>query len=341
MKKVLGILLKTVVPLALGVYLFWYFFHAMDEETLNKFYHSLSVANYGWILLSLLLSFFSLLSRAYRWRYLLEPLGYQTKFWNRYHALMIGYVMNLTIPRAGEATRSVMLQRSDGVPFANSFGTILAERVFDVIMLLSLALLASVLASDDFWYLKELIQSKFGSNASGSDSFPWFKVVFGGMLVIVIILFWFLRSLRVRLIGFFKKLLDGVLAVFKTRHPMAFIGHTLFIWLMYVTYFGICFLALPETGHIGFTGILLAFIAGSLGISFTNGGIGVFPLVVGSVIAFYLGNLPGSEAQGVGWAVGMLIWSSQTVMMIILGLLSFVLLPKNYTKDGEAVENKR
>ena len=92
---------KTVVPLGLGVYLVWYFFASMSPESKQFFYEAIRRANYGWIFLSLMLSFLAFALRAYRWKYVLEPLGYQTKFWNRYHALMIGYLMNLTIPRAG------------------------------------------------------------------------------------------------------------------------------------------------------------------------------------------------------------------------------------------------
>ena len=329
MKKVLGILLKTVVPLALGIYLFWYFFQRMDEATRKQFYHSLKTADYTWIILSVVLSVFALFSRAYRWKYLLEPLGYQTSFWNRYHALMIGYIMNLTIPRAGEATRSLMLQRSDNVPFASSFGTIVAERVFDVVMLGFVALIAFGLATDEFIYFKNLILNDYGKP---SDSgIPWVKISMLVAFLAVALVFFLMKSVRKKIIDFLRKMLDGVLGVFKTKHPFAFIGHTLLIWILYIVYFGICFQALPETSHLGMKPILLAFLAGSLGISFTNGGIGVFPLLVGAVISFYLKE---DTQQGVGWAIGMLIWSSQTILIILLGILSFFLLPKNYSKDG-------
>lgn len=340
MKKVAGILLKTVLPLVLGVYLIWFFFQSMDTEVKRFFYKSIREANYFWIFLSLLLSFFAYLSRAYRWRYLLEPMGYKTSFWNRYHAVMIGYIMNLTIPRAGEATRAGMLYRSDGVPFSKSFGTILAERVFDLIMLLSVAVLASVLGAKDFWNIKQLIEGSFPVGTESESKFQLIKWIIIGVFALVFVIVFAIKSIRQKIINFIKGLISGVLSVFKTKNPVGFIGHTLFIWFLYVFYFGICFFALPETSQVSSTGMLLAFLAGSLGITLTNGGIGVFPLVVGLVIEYYLKDQFGEQARGLGWALGMIIWSSQTFLVIVLGLLSFYLLPKNYSKDGDIRKNQ-
>ncbi|AEA42891.1 lysylphosphatidylglycerol synthase transmembrane domain-containing protein [Fluviicola taffensis] len=340
MKKVAGVLLKTVFPLVLGVYLIWFLFQSMDEEVKQYFYKALREANYFWVFLSLLLSFFALLSRAYRWKYLLEPMGYKTSFWNRYHAVVIGYIVNLTIPRAGEATRSGMLYRSDGVPFSKSFGTILAERVFDLIMLLIIAISASFIGAGDFWKIKELIEASFSSSPESSSIIQLIKWIVIGLFLLGFAIVFLVKKIRLKIIGFIKGLISGVLSVFKTKKPFSFLGHTLLIWILYIVYFGVCFLALPETSTMNSTGILLAFIAGSLGISLTNGGIGVFPLVVGLVVEYYLKDQYGSQAQGIGYALGMIIWSSQTLMIILLGLLSFYLLPKNYSKDGDIRENQ-
>jgi glycosyltransferase 2 family protein len=334
MKKIAGILLKTVLPLALGVYLIWYFFNSMEPAAKATFYKALREANYFWIFLSLLLSFFALLSRAYRWKYLLEPMGYKTSFWNRYHAIMIGYIVNLTIPRAGEASRAAMLYRSDGVPFSKSFGTILAERVFDLIMLLAVALIASIVGAGDFWKIKEMIEA-LGNDPESASKVQIVKWILVGVFGLAFAAVLLVKKLRQKVIGFIKGLFDGVLSVFKTKHPVAFIGHTLFIWILYVVYFAICFFALDETSKVPPTGMLLAFLAGSLGITLTNGGLGIFPIVVGLVIDYYLEAQYGDQVSGIGGALGMIIWSSQTLLIIVLGVISFFLLPKNYSKDGE------
>lgn len=324
-------ILKTVVPLGLGVYLVWYFFASMSPESKQFFYEAIRRANYGWIFLSLMLSFLAFALRAYRWKYVLEPLGYQTKFWNRYHALMIGYLMNLTIPRAGEATRSAMLYRSEGVPFTKSFGTIIGERAVDLVLLGSIALLTAWLGYEDFQGIFAQIKTQF---AGGKDKqFSWVLPTIGLLLLTTVILLWFLkRSVFFKILRFGKDVLAGVFSVFKSQNPVAYLIQSLGIWCLYILYFAIPFWSLPETSSFPLDGILLAFIAGSLGITFTNGGIGTFPLLVGLVVVWFLGDET-NNAQAVGNALGMLIWASQTLLVIVLGLISLLVVPKNFSKE--------
>ncbi|MCC6701304.1 MAG: flippase-like domain-containing protein [Fluviicola sp.] len=335
MKKSIGALLKIVLPLALGTYLIWYLFDSMNPEVKKAFYAAIYDANYWWILLSVFLSVFALFSRAYRWKYLLEPMGYETKFWHRFHALMIGYIVNLTIPRAGEASRAAMLFRSDGVPFSKSFGTILAERVVDVVLLLTVTLLTFYLTSADFIKIKTQIELSFSGSKGAQQSGTIVKWIIVALGVLGVVLVAVLPKLRSKVLEFVKGLIQGILSIFKTKHPFSFIAHTFFIWMLYVLYFCIPFLALDATAEVPFKGMLLAFVAGSVGISLTNGGLGVFPLVVGLVVEFYLSDKYGEQAKGLGYALGMIIWSSQTLLIILLGLLSFVLLPKNFSKNVE------
>lgn len=333
-------LLKIVLPLLLGVYLIWYFFDNMSEKELAGFYKALKNANYFWIFLSLILSFGAFLLRAYRWKYVLEPMGYKTKFWNRYHAMMIGYIVNLTIPRAGEASRAAMLFRSDGVPFSKSFGTILAERAVDLIMLASVAALTAILGYDNFVKIFDEIKTNFSPSENANNGFPWKIVIYGvlglGFLGLVALMT-FKKTLRNKIIGFVKDVFAGLFSIFKSKNPWAYLSQTVAIWVLYVVYFAIPFLSLEQTKDFPFEGILLAFIAGSLGITFTNGGIGSFPLLVGIAVAFFLGaNDPNASATGK--ALGMIIWISQTLFLIILGLLSLVMLPKNYNKEDVETE---
>jgi uncharacterized membrane protein YbhN (UPF0104 family) len=343
-KKTILTLVKTVLPLLLGVYLIWVFFTGMSEEAKLLFYKAIREANYFWIILSMILGFIAFLSRAYRWKYVLEPIGFNTKFWNRYHAVMIGYIMNLTIPRAGEASRSAMLYRSDGIPFSSSFGTIIAERAVDLVVLVSIAFLTAFLGYSDFLEIKSQIEIKFGgTNPNSTEGFPFKTVVFIGILLIGLIfcyLYIFKKSVRLKIINFSKDILVGLLSIFKLKQPLSYLFFTFVIWGSYVAMFALPFFALEETAQIPISGILLAFIAGSLGIMFTNGGIGTFPLLVGLVVAFYLRKdlTSDSDAQAIGNALGMLLWVSQTLIMILLGLISLILLPKNYSKKDESIK---
>ncbi|MCT4581941.1 MAG: flippase-like domain-containing protein [Flavobacteriales bacterium] len=331
MKSQLIRVLKIIIPLIIGVYLMWYFWDNMSEKDRESFFRALNEANYFWFFLSLIFSFLSHLSRAIRWRYMLEPLGYKTKLKNRYHSLMIGYIMNLLIPRAGEASRAGVLYQTEKVPFTKSFGTIIAERVFDLIMLGVVVLLALFFSYDD---LME-IASKNGlfnrESETGGIALGWIALVVFLVFCIAGILVWkFVPKVKEKLIGFIKDIVAGVFSVFKSNHPWRFLGHTLFIWTIYVSFFGLCFLSLESTKVVPFGGVLIGFIAGTLGIMFTNGGMGAYPMLVGMVITYYLGETLGEdEAKGVGNALGMMIWSTQTVMMIVLGLLSLLLVQRS------------
>jgi uncharacterized membrane protein YbhN (UPF0104 family) len=340
-RKVLFTTLKIVLPLLLGIYLIWVFFDGMSPKEEEAFYRAILNADYVWIFLSLILGVLSNFSRAYRWKYVLEPLGHKTSFWNRYHAVMIGYLVNLTIPRAGEASRSGMLYRSDGVPFSASFGTIIAERAVDAVVLLGIALLTAFMGLEDFMEIKHRIELEFfGDNRNTTAAGLEWKWLFYGIALIALVIFTYLfifkPTIRAKLLVFIKGVFDGVFSIFKSTQPLGYIFHTLFIWACYIVMFALPFQSLEQTSDVSFVGILLGFIAGSLVISFTNGGIGSYPLVVGLVVAFYIGKDYPKDAQAIGNALGMLVWVTQTLLMIILGLLSLWMLPNNFSKEDES-----
>jgi uncharacterized protein (TIRG00374 family) len=331
--------LKIIIPLLLGAYLVWYFFDNMDASGKKYFNIALRKADYRWIFLSLILSFIAFLSRAYRWKYMLEPMGYKTKFWNRYHSLMIGYIINLTIPRAGEASRSVMLHRSEGVPFSKSFGTIVAERAIDFVFLIIIASISAVIGIEDFKNIYLSIKNEFSGSVT-EDNSNTIKLIIVSFLVLsfvaILILLKRKPEIKTKLINFLKDIFAGVFSIFKCKNPISYLFHSIFIWVLYVFYFGICFYSLEETKDFPLSGILLGFVAGSLGVIFTNGGIGAVPILIGIVVEFVLKDkVP--EARAIGNALGMITWISQTLILIVLGLISLILLPKKY--DKEDVEN--
>ncbi len=327
-------ILKITLPLALGCFLIWYFFTSMSDEALAYFYKAIGRANYLWIIGALLLSTIAYFLRAWRWKYTLEPLGYKPSFKNRYHAMMIGYLVNMTIPRAGEASRAAMLYRSDKIPFAPAFGTIIAERAIDLIMLALVSLLTMFLAYDDFFEIFRQINAQFSDvkNPSAINLKFWLYTIvmlgFGiGMFLLIVY-----PKLRTKIVNFVRQVFAGIFSIFRCKNPFFFFFHTLLIWVLYVVYFGIAFYSMEETSDFPLEGILMGFIAGALGISFTNGGIGTFPFLVGLVIVFYLKDSD-PNAQAVGNALGMLIWVSQTLLLIFLGLISLISLPKNHAKE--------
>jgi len=338
-KKIISVI-KVVFPLAIGIYLTWHFYNAMDAPTKDIFFKAIREANYFWIFLSMLLGFFSHVIRAYRWKYMLEPIGYKTKFWHRYHAMMVGYLVNLLIPRAGEATRPALLYQTDRIPFSKSFGTIIAERMFDLVMLGVIFLATILLSFDDLIAVKDIIVAGAPEEGGEVESKQWILNVFISVIVGGILLFALLwvkiEKFRNKITEFIKDVMNGVFAILKSKNPFQFIFYTVMVWTLYLLFFGICFKAFEQTQDFPINGVLIGFIAGTFGLMFTSGGIGAYPYLVGIVVIYYIGDQfeVKEHAEGIGKALGMIIWLSQTIMMIVLGLLSLVLLPRNYKKES-------
>lgn len=324
-RKALLFFFKYIFPIGLGLYLCVYFFAGMSDKSKKLFLQTIQDVDYFWIVLSLIVGLASYYSRAHRWKYALEPLGYISSIQNRFYAVMIGYLVNLTIPRAGEASRAVMLNRSEGVPFTIGFGTIISERIVDIIILLFITIVTFVIGREDFVQIKGIIENYFGPKEETSSLYIWIAVFF---ILISIFLLYFFKSLKEKIFTVMKSLFQSAFSIFKTQNPMGYILHSLFIWICFLVMFALPFYSLESTRNLPVTCVLLAFIAGSVGISLTNGGLGSYPLLVGLVIAYYLKDLPNEEAFAIGNALGLIIWASQTALLIIIGLISWVLIPK-------------
>lgn len=303
--------------------------------------HAFQHADYTWVFISMLLGWLSHMSRAYRWKYLLEPIGSKPTHWLSYHSVMIGYIINLALPRAGEPARAAYLAKRTSVPFEKVFGTIFAERIIDLVMLAIIGSTALVLhydKLDDFM----AIAGSFGSETE--DGTSWLTWVVYGLvgLVVVVVLFLYLTNTKfnTKIKELVKGFAEGLKTIFTMPNKWAFLGHTLFIWLMYLAMFGICFWSLPETTEVPVSGILAGFVAGTIGIIVIQGGIGIYPVLVGIVVTLFLGVPEGSDSANLlnptGTALGWIIWTSQTILVVLLGALSLLLIPK-VKKDGEPV----
>jgi len=303
--------LRLIIPLALAVFFGWYTFSKLPISTIIPFVKS---ANYSWIALGVFFGFLSHLSRAYRWKYLLEPIGYQIKLPNSIMAVFITYLANYGIPRSGEVLRAAVLTNYEDVPFEKSFGTIVAERMADLLVMIGIISITLIL---EFDFIMELLQKSFQ---------PKKLILFGcvgiGIIALAFIIIKRSRSkFALKVKTFFKGLVEGMLSIFKMKHKWAFIAHTLFIWGMYVLMFYVTTFALPELNNVSIGAILVAFISASFTIAATNGGIFVYPAAV--MAAFVVFGIAKDPSFAFGW----IMWSSQTIMIIIAGSLSFIYLP--------------
>ncbi|MFL2564488.1 MAG: YbhN family protein [Parvicellaceae bacterium] len=307
---------KISLPIAIGLYLTWYFISNSTDVEKEYFVQSLSEANYGWIFCALTIAFLSHLSRAYRWKYLLETLDIKPKLSLMYHSVMIGYIINLTIPRSGELARAGYFSRYQKTKSDQVFGTIVVERVVDLIMFASVFLIAFFLQSDQDKF-QELRQ--MGDSSSNPLVLPIFLLIISVVSIIVISI----KKIRDKAWNFLKGIYQGATTILKLKNKLAYILHTLFIWTAYVAMLWITAMALPDLQDININAIFACFIAGTIAIGATPGGIGLYPIMVASALT----QLYGYDGQ-VAKSFGMLMWSSQTIFMVLLGVISLIAIKK-------------
>jgi hypothetical protein len=303
--------LKIVLPLLLGVLLVWYSLSKISIEELILYFKN---ADYLYIGLGLFFGLLSHLSRAYRWKFMIEPLGYTLRFPNSIMAVFATYLVNYTIPRAGEITRATILTNYEGVPFEKGFGTIVAERIADMLVMLGIISITLFL---EFDFIYQFFSERFEPQ----------KIIFGSFfaLILITLLFIYIRrsqtKFAIKIRAFVLGLVEGIMTIFKMKHKWAFIFHTLFIWTMYVLMFYVTSLSLEETSNLPFAAILIGFISASFSIAATNGGIGSYPVAVYAAFSIF------AIAKEPSIAFGWIMWSSQTFMIIVLGGLSLIYLP--------------
>jgi glycosyltransferase 2 family protein len=303
-------ILKTILPLILGVFLVWYSLSKISIDVLIGYFKK---ANYGWVFLGLFFGVLSHLSRAYRWKFMLEPLGFKPKFTNSVLAVLIGYLVNLALPRAGEVSRAFVLTNYEDIPFEKGFGTIVAERIADLIMMLCIIII-TLFVQFDFIY--ELVTKNFNPTK--------ISIVLAFLMIGSFILFSFVKKATsgflLKIKTFVAGLVEGVASIFKMKRKRSFIFHTLFIWTMYIAMFWATIPAI-EGLDVPLGGILIGFIAGGFSIAATNGGIGLYPIAVAGALALF--DVPTEPATAFGW----IMWTAQTAMIITFGGLAFLFLP--------------
>ena len=315
MKASIRKFLSLTIPLLIGLGIIYYQYTTLSPNELEKIKISFIKADYFYIYLSLFIALFGYWSRAYRWKFALQHLGYNTKFRNDLLTVCVSYLVNLTIPRSGEVSRAMLLKKYEEVPFDKAFGTIVAERIVDMLIFLLFVAIGFISQFDTIY--KYLV-----NKGVEFETLIWIGIL-GFVLFVLFILVWIyaewniILKLKQKLSG----LIEGMQSILKMKEKWKYIFHSFFIWFSYLAMFYVTIFALPETADISFDVVVMGFIFGTLAVGFTNGGLGAYPLAVASILGLY------GISEGIGTAFGYLIWVSQTLLTILLGLLSYLLLP--------------
>ncbi len=306
--------LKIAIPLGLGVFLIYYSYTKFTSQQLEEISFYFKKADYTIIAVSVFLSILSHLLRAYRWSFMLESLGYSPKILNNFMAVNVAYIMNIFIPKSGEVSRAVIINKYENIPFDKAFGTIISERAIDVLILFGFTAIALMLQFDLLYtFLTDIIQpSKL-------------YLVFSLLCLLVIAFFLFLKYSKSRfqqkLKQFYLGIKEGVFSILKMKKKKAFILYSFIIWGLYLLSFYTALHALEETSAISFAVIIITFVVGSFSFAFTNSGFGTYPFFIAGILSVF------SIPETIGTAFGWIVWTSNIASIIFFGGLSLILLP--------------
>lgn len=302
----------------------WYVYRDLSIESLLFQFENI---NYYWIALSIVMALISHYLRAYRWNILLQPLGYNLKTSRTFIAVMVGYFANNLVPRLGEVTRCGILKKNDGVAMTSAFGSVVAERALDLITLIFIATITFFIEFDK---LNQFIVDNFQDKIPNNDSVNGLILTGFGIIlaigIVFLILFKLFReklhrnSLYLKIRQFIKELLDGFLSIKKIDNQFGFWASTIGIWLLYYGMLIVVFFAFPPTSNLSFLAGLTLLIMSGLGMSApVQGGIGVFHILVSSMLVLY-----GVSAED-GKIFALVAHTTQFTTIMFFGGISFII----------------
>ncbi|HRY97778.1 MAG TPA: lysylphosphatidylglycerol synthase transmembrane domain-containing protein [Bacteroidales bacterium] len=319
---------KLLFFLGLGALFIWLFLRKLSPEQQAEIWDSFWGANYWWALLAIVLGVLSHLVRAMRWMILLKPMGYRPRLINSFSCVMVGYFANLALPRLGEVTRCTALARYEKVPFEKSFGTVIVERVIDLVIFGGLFLLTLVL---QWGRIKDYVYDKIWMPLSErfqflQDGAALWLILLGSLVALSAFLYLIRKRfahfrLYQKLRGLILGLIEGLISIARIERPFLFIFQSLLIWGLYYLMIYLCFFSFPGTSGLGPEAGLAMLVFGSIGIMIVQGGIGIYPAIIAEVTSIY------GVAATTGYALGWLAWTAQTLMIILAGLAAVLLLP--------------
>jgi glycosyltransferase 2 family protein len=321
-------ILRYTISLALAGGLLWFVFKDINlSEMLDRFAES----DWRWIAVSCFFLLCAHVTRAWRWGMLIEPLDHKPGIVNASVSVLTGYFANYIVPRMGEVTRCGTLYRLERIPVSLSFGTVVAERIFDVLILLIMIGLNFILEFDRLSkFFSDFFQSKVGGGSGGSGSGMLLGILLAGLLAVAIVGIIILKNTSLRnklqqnaiigkIIDFARGMLDGLLSVRKLRNPGLFIFSTILIWVLYYLVSYVLFFCIPETSNLGPLAGLTLLVVGAIGMTApTQGGIGAYHLLVGNVMVLY------GLSQNDGITLATFIHGAQMLFMLVVGALAFL-----------------
>lgn len=309
-KKILNI----IFPILIGGFFIYLTVKETDKEIRQEIINNFKQVDYSIILISISMAVISHIIRAIRWRVMLKPMNYNPKTINLILSVFISYISNLAIPRSGEVLRGTILSKYEKIPFSKAFSTIVIERFIDLIILFIIIFLAMMLNY-------ELINSFLKIEKFNLNSIVMIPLILLTSIIFLIIIYRLENQYTIKLKKFLNEFKEGLISTFKLKKKSYFLSLTLLIWILYIGMFYVMKLSMIETASLNFESMLLGFTVGALSLTVSNGGIGIYPYLVSQVFIFY--GIEYDASLTFGW----ILWTSHTLVIVVLGGISFFILP--------------
>lgn len=321
MKKTILKIVKFLAFFTLGAFIFWLIYKDQDINRIKSVLKN--DVKYSWIALSLFLGLLSHISRTMRWGLMIEPIGHKPRFINTFLAVMVGYFMNLAFPRMGEISRCGVVTRYEKISFTKLFGTVVAERLIDVI---SLLILLIIVFFSQFGQMLNFLNHnpEIQQKLNAAITSPYLIV---GVIGLMVLAFVFRNAFKNSII--FKKMKsilqnfkEGFISIRSIKRKGWFYFHSVFIWVLYYLMLYVVFFAFDFTKNLGPIAGLTTFVLASFGmVAPVQGGIGAWHFMAIEALSLY------GVANENAVIFAFVSHTSTTAMIILLGIISVSILP--------------
>ncbi|GAB3228084.1 flippase-like domain-containing protein [Algoriphagus aestuariicola] len=313
--------IQIALSLALAIWIFWLLYRDIEFTNLVAQVRS---SKWIWILLSLVVSLFGYWLRGWRWALLMNfDEGKEVSASRSYHAVMVGYVVNLLIPRAGEVARCGVLSRTNGISIGRLLGTVIVERSIDLLFLIGIILLAFLVENQLFISLAgEMVDL----NSLGAKLLNNLPIFLAGVAVFVLLVYYLGRKFRnsgliQKAQSFGRQVVFGIKSISDLKNPWGFWGSSILIWVIYFFTMYTVSLAIQSTANLTPGEVLLVMVMGTIGmVAPVQGGIGTFH----ALVAYILIQFGVSESDGKIFAA--IIHGTQVILVLIAGFISWLIM---------------
>ncbi len=334
MKKKAGDILKFVVFIGIGIFFIYWFLLKLDANERAEIWQSFLSARWGWVVAVIAVSLLSHIVRALRWRLLFKPLQHNPNLNHTFGAVMVAYLANLAVPRLGELMRCAMLRSSDKIPMEKSIGTVVTERLIDMLMFVAVVVLGFLLMFND---VKDFIYDTLSAKYHSLPSLTVIAAAGVGALLLLFLLYRLFRNklenvkIYQKIVSLLRGCVDGVKSILHLglRHTLLFFLYSIVIYFLYIAGGWIILGAFAETELLGFQTAFVMYLFGSIGMMISQGGLGAYPVLIWQALVLY------GVSEITGLACGWLLWSSQQALVLVVGLAYLVFFSLIKKKDGQ------